>query len=337
LKVILSGVSASVYQSRGQREHYLLSNLDLSVDVKIGKGCTNISCQLSDVSTFLSYTDYVTSLSILRDNIGKKADRKTWDNIEAAWEKESLADLQNFSTDVAYTENARLVRYGQKKGSAVSGKTMLFDIWFGKLSVLLRRDEYSEHSNISDLMLLQFHDFKLDMGEKRDGDQWLNASLGKIFVFDLGRKGRLNDRKCSEDFEARDDCEIAVIVEGYSPLESSKKTKIGPGLDSQVVLKFERDISGDTKASIIVSYLTLNACLTPLHEFENFFSCRWNVPNEYKIVAECSDDSATTDVKGFSSPELRSNFYFRFVLHYPRIVFIADENDFHSKALVTQG
>jgi hypothetical protein len=273
----------------------------------------------------------------LHDNIGKKVDRKNWDNVEAAWEKESQAELPNFSTDVAYSENARVVRYGQMKRSTVPSKSILLDIWFGKLSVLLQKDEFSDHSNNSDLMLLQFHDFKLDMGKKRDGDQWLNASLGKIFVFDLGRSRRLNDRKCSGDSEVNDYCDIAVIVEGYYPLVPSKKTNVGPGLDSQVVLKFERDISSASKTSIIVSYLSFNACLTPLHELESFFACRWNVPDEHRMVSDCSNLKATKDDEDFSSPGLQSNSQFRFVLHYPRIVLIADENDFHSKALVAQG
>ena len=87
LRVLLSGVSCNVYRhtAAGRTENCVLSEIDISLDMKAAMSSITMACRLSDVVVHLAYMDYVTLRSVLRENVGRKLEKKSWDNLEVAW------------------------------------------------------------------------------------------------------------------------------------------------------------------------------------------------------------------------------------------------------------
>jgi hypothetical protein len=174
----------------------------------------------------------------------------------------------------------------------------------------------------------------------------VNVSLSKVFVFDLGEAGRTSR---SRRQYAKQNGTYSVMVKGYSPPEKRQNFEANEELDSQIVFKMDKDASesGITKVTLVVSYLSVAALMGPLREVISFFKCDWSGSSNM-ASAPTKIDSA--DVRfseskeeshrnaSFSEPpSLNSGLHLRFVLHYPRLVFVAEEGDSHSRALVLRG
>ena len=355
LTVLLSGFSGGIHSSTsfGPRESSVLSKIDIAVDIEISSSAVVVSCRLSDMIVRLSYMDYVTVRRVVRDNIGRKLEIKRWDNLEKAWAKEVEGAVMEqeeplvFSNDVTYSTSARLVRYGQGKDSGSIKKSMRLELSFESLSVVLQRDDVADPSGVEyDMLLVRGKGFELEVGRKEDGDQWLNLSLGKIFVFDLGKVGRLARESRDGGFNSERTDPLSVLVEGYSPLEKLQKIDSGLEFDSQVVVKVDKDASpsGATKVVIVVSYLSITAIVGPLEDVIQFFACAWPVSSPSDVShseSGISNEPAIEDISECVSPVpgplVHRTYELRFVSHYPRLVFAADESDPHSRALVLQG
>ena len=70
----------------------ILSNIDMSIEVSKTESLISLATKLSDVHISLSYTNYVTVLHVVKENIARRLDKKRWDNLEVAWEKESSGE-----------------------------------------------------------------------------------------------------------------------------------------------------------------------------------------------------------------------------------------------------
>jgi len=358
LTVLLDGLSCDIHReaAAGRLENQVVSKIDISVDIGVAASGSTMSCRLSDVVVRLSYLDYVSLRWILRDNVGKKTNKGNWDNLEAAWEKEAgksaldVAESQTYSNEVMYSTSARLVRYGQGQKTESRKPSTTLELYFETLSLLLRRDDVLDTSMAPyDMLLARCQGFELGVGRKEDGDQWLNASLKKLFVFDLGRAGRKERKSLGEGPFARAQQHefVLVLLQGYTPPENQVKSG---EFDSQIVLKLDKDASpsGVTKAVVVVSYLSVAPMIGPLRDFIDFVTCEWGVSASAEedliesesatepvnaTATESTKDPITSSAKPFSE----RTFQLQFVSHYPRLVFAADEDDLRSRALVLRG
>ncbi len=114
---------------------------------------------------------------------------------------------------------------------------------------------------------------------------------------------------------------------------------------------------GATQIIFVVSYLSITAIVRPLQDIVQFFTCDWLVSSQSDITLS---ELSKSDVKSGKSIEKVSEYgrtiekesecefadtqplvhrkvQLRFVSHYPRLVFAADESDPNSRALVLQG
>lgn len=350
LNVLLSGFSGGVYRTKsgGRAESTVLSKIDISLDVEMAKSAIVASCRLSDMMIRLTYTDYLAVRRIIRDNVGKTLETFGWDNVEKAWAEEAegaaidQVGFYTFSNDVAYSSSARLVRYGQGKDSRSREAAMRLSLVFCSLSIILRRDDISGPSAFPyDMLVVRGQGFELDLGRKNSGDKWLNLSLSKIFAFDLGKVGRHTRQSPFEKPEIGGINTLSVLVEGYIPPD--KRDKNDAEFDSQVVVKIDRYASptGVTKVIIVVSYLSVTAFVGPLGDVVQFFTCEWpvSVPSDSNLRrSSLSGEMAAAVLKPHSPrPLTQDTLEIRFVSHYPRLIFAADESDPHSRALVLQG
>jgi hypothetical protein len=133
------------------------------------------------------------------------------------------------------------------------------------------------------------------------------------------------------------------MVEGYAPSQRHDVNS-GEDVESQIVVSLEKDPSLSlTKVSVVISYLSIAALTEPLREAVEFFNCEWSVQTSAPIHQEetiplHTCEEPVQNVSSGSAPEEgASALQLRFVLHYPRLILVADEHDRHSRALVLEG
>ena len=139
---------------------------------------------------------------------------------------------------------------------------------------------------------------------------------------------------------------LSVLVEGYTPREQRRNVDSSFSFDSQVVVKIDWDASptGTTKVIVVVSYLSIAAFVRPLQDLVQFFACAWPVmglsgiyiAKPAPINEMASDQTSMTESKA-AQPLAVNIWELRFVAHYPRLIFAADESDPHSRALLLRG
>lgn len=355
LGVKVIGFSGGVYNRNGveAEERTMLSKVDVSFEAAKTSSLVSVSCHLSDVNVHLAYSDYVTAFIVLRENIGRASDKKSWDNLEVAWEQETASDdktiqLEPFSKEVSYAADARHVRYGTKKKPVAKRVKPSYDFRFrfNALSVLLRRDAALRSSDPLieyDMVLLRGDGFEASMTSSSDGDQSLEFSLHRIFVYDLGDSGRmLRGARDGVHGKGRPSA-FSVLVDGYSPPE--KEGGSGGHLDAQVIASMDRHSSspGDVKVSILINYLSIVALAQPFEEVIAFLSREWPVSDLAQALSTDTESldghvgESPDDTAGGSVVSSAKSLQVKFVLHYPRFVFVADESDPHSRGLVLRG
>ena len=379
--------------------------------------------KLSYVDMALNYSDYVLLRAIARDNVGRMVNTENWDNVEKAfWMEEATEDGTTEVSDdiffsgsnfaqpkrpdghVAYSSNARFVRYGTKgrtkgsnDGSSPSRKEVIdnvnpsqksttLDLRFelDGLALKLRRNDYTEFVNRResdvdqvfdyDVSLLRVQIVEVSLSTNATGDMSFHLSLFRLGLFDLGDRGRiLRERlSCQSDENRirwlRQPCPFSVLAEGYTPsnndgsdgAEVSGSDEGGPQLvvtvdrcpatsagaiGSHAECQMPKD-SKVTIARIVVNYLSVNALIRPFQEIMAFLSCAWPTNNVCtrpvpSIRGGLSRIKITTETEGMkrdnsSIPE-SSGLQLKLVAHYPRVFFLADESDAHSRALVLRG
>jgi hypothetical protein len=356
LAVNLLGFSGGVYGPvrRESEGVSMLSNVDMTIEVAKTKSLVAVTCHLSDMHIHLSYADYVLSFLVLRENLGRALEKKSWDNLEVAWEEEAASadntqklDSPAYSKEVSYSTNARHVRYGRKKQSSAKEKPSYdFQFRFDVLSVILRRNDPLDNNttqNDYDMVLVRGQGFEASLTSSGDGDQALGFSLRSIFLYDLGGKGRV---LCRSQEEGKDELPSAfsILVDGYSPPEKEGASVGSGNVDAQVIVAVNRHTTspGDVKVSILINYLSIAALARPFEEIVDFLLRRWPcsiLARTRREETESLDGNVgdpLEDSNDAVSASTRS-FQVKFVLHYPRLILAADESDPHSRGLVVRG
>lgn len=414
----------------GVRDDRVFSPATNPIDLKINlrKPTTkgeelSIRGKLSFVDLMLKYSDYILIRYVVSDNIGRQIDTENWDNIEKAYWSEGFGienAVPTFSIDdddethlkpaenrVAYSSNARFVRYGkagkrkqkmerkdsigsnseaaspsrsfEKSGTSVDLKFVL-----DGLSLKLTRDDRLDESGDEelaaafcyDVILLRVQLVEISLNATVTGEISFHLSLFRLGLFDLGDKGRSTRERYYASLSRasssprkgngkgpRRPCPFYVIAEGYAPDdEGNRTTHSGQGKQDgpQFVVTVERCPASSARstgsiadlelprdsmvniAGIVVNFLSLNVLIRPLKEALAFVACEWPLPRHHKMnsVQETEDgghakhstSSATVGKIGKSE-----GLQLKLVANYPRIFFLADESDEHSRALVLRG
>jgi hypothetical protein len=226
-----------------------------------------------------------------------------------------------------------------------------------------------------DVMLLRVQVVEISVNTNPSGDMSFHLSLFRLNLFDLGDSGRLlreryvdclpgNTKRYAQRKRKgiRLPCPFSVLAEGYSPSkekESLNKSQDGSAdVDPQLVVTVDRcpassagaigtladdcELPEDSKvtvARIVINYLSVNALLRPFREIISFLSCDWKTNNVQPRLLETTEaeiaDIAADAIK--SKTPASGGFQLKMVAHYPRIFFLADESDPHSRALVLRG
>lgn len=344
LTVVLLGFSVGVYRnpSISWEESFIASDVDVSVDLRMSSAEVVVACRLSDLFVRLSYTEYSLICLILQENIGEKMKKERWDNVETEWENEVAENVNElsarsiFSNDVIYSSSARLVRYGRRNVSSTL-RTLTVSLTLGTVSLVLQRDD-GDLAVPYDMLLLEGQDFDFEIGRKEDGDEWLNLSLRRLFVFDLGKLGRHAHMSSSNEVDEADWSSRSVLVTGYSPAERTSGGSNGSEFESQIVIKIDKlhAPSNEIKVVFVVSFLSVAAFVGPTRDLVQFLSCKWPILSaDYPPTRMVSEKTPTIESKISVAAPRQWNL--RFVLHYPRLLFAADESDPHSRALVVRG
>lgn len=388
---------------------------------KVGE--LSIRGTLSFVDLTLNYSDYILIRYVVSDNVGRKVDTERWDNIEKAyWSEQFDVDhmIASFSIDddtvrglkpgenrVAYSSNARFVRYGKggkrkSKGDRIrrispphddnspsksvekAGSTIDVKFILDGLSLKLTRDDVFEDIDDErlaskfryDIILLRVQAVEISLGSTDTGDFSFHLSLFRLGLFDLGDRGRsmrehfysslLTDSLTSKKRNRKDPrlpCPFHIIAEGYVPeyerngaLPDVSKRQDEP----QFVVTVERCPSSSaglsanlsalelppettvTIARVVVNFLSLNILIRPVKEALGFLRCEWPI-RKYtrRVVAPNMDNIEQPNLQSLSdSPKVvirNEEFHLKLVAHYPRVFFLADESDQHSRALVLRG
>jgi hypothetical protein len=357
LAVNLLGFSGGVYGpvSKESEGVSMLSNVDMTIEVAKTKSLVAVTFHLSDVHIHLSYTDYVLSFLVLQENLGRALEKKSWDNLEVAWEEEAASventqklDSSAYSKEVSYSTNARHVRYGRKKESRAKEKPSYdFRFRFDVLSVILRRNDPLDNDTSQfdyNMVLVRGQGFEASLTSSGDGDQSLGFSLRSIFLYDLGGKGRV---LCKSRGEGRKDelqSAFSILVDGYSPPEREGASIGSENVDAQVIVTVNRHTSSpsDVKVSVLINYLSIAALARPFEEIVDFSLRKWPcsiLARTRREETESLDGNVgdSLEEKSDAASASTRSFQVKFVLHYPRLILVADESDPHSRGLVVRG
>lgn len=332
--VSIKGVSIGTCLFTGESacSDSILSCVDLCAEVDSSSSGISISVDPSDIQMRIAYSQYHFVLQVLKRNIGKKIDRMGWDNLEVAWEKEASEQgyyhpEPGYSREVSYSVNARHVRYGFSKTPSRSVRKKIdVNATLKRFSMRLHRDDDVDAVGY-DFILIQADGVELSFTRHADGDRSM-ASIQKILVEDMGNKDRV-----IRGF-GKQKSPFSSIITGYSQ----------NGTDSHLVITLDRSNGEkpETNASFVVNNLSITALVAPIQEAYSFVRCEWDLSNDClanenasldgnvgEFIADVSRPSATLADTSIISA--------RFVFHYPRLIFLADEFDPQSRGLVLRG
>jgi hypothetical protein len=92
-----------------------------------------------------------------------------------------------------------------------------------------------------------------------------------------------------------------------------------------------------TIARIVINYLSCNALIRPFKEIVAFLSYDWPTKSGQARVATGAVSEKVEEVSDAKAETRSRGFQLKLVAHYPRVFFLADESDLHSRALVLRG
>jgi hypothetical protein len=393
--------------------------IDLGINLKrpTSKGGeVSIRGTLSLVDLSLNYSDYVLIRNVTKDNLGNKVDTDKWDNVEKAYESEdqigdavvlslsvdgeSCGGVQVTEGRVAYSTNARFIRYGKagkrksklerqdnlrtpgsggRPSTSESKPASTVDLKFtlDGLSLKLCRDDPLEALAADgdlvsqfryDIILLRVQVVEVSLSSTDNGDLSLHLSLFRLGLFDMGDAGRrLREYYLSlsggerRRKPPRRPCPFCVIAEGYSPGANSGGKSPSKTIQEvpQLVVTIEQRTASSalatvgtsdlelppnakvTIARVVVNYLSLNMMLRPVKEALSFLSCEWPLDIDKANLSEGTRDfevdRKSAPLHQLSEGVKSQALLLTLVAHYPRIFFLADECDNHSRALVLRG
>lgn len=334
------------YDERRLEENIqIFSPFDLTAHVERSPNSINVLVDMSSVSVRLSYTDFSLIALVLRLNINRRPDKKRWDNLEVAWEKEVVDDRsRHFSREVAYSTHARRVRYGVVRGSSSTmgqQSRVKVRLAVGSLACILHRNDFfnGESTNFSyDLAVMTLIGLEIATTSCGD-DHHTSASIKSFDLRDLGDAGR----RAREVMEGtiRAPSLHSTIVKGYhsANVKEESATQIVVSIDKK---KHDANSTGDcsmeTIVSIVVNFLSITALSRPLRELGEFFGCAWPLSGGVNTASLLGQDRVCQEEDDHQPPSRGSlDLSARLVLYYPRVVFISDESVTSSKALVLSG
>eukprot|EP00536_Pseudo-nitzschia_multiseries_P004057 jgi/Psemu1/323294/estExt_fgenesh1_pg.C_650034 len=418
LSLKLSGFSYGMIREGSSFESLSSATNPIDLDILLRKptikGRTlSIRGTMSCFEVLLHYQDYALLRAVANDNIGRHVNTDKWDNVEKAYWMEEQNDHnmkdargptkpdREMKNKVAYSSNARFVRYGKsgRKGKKQTHPTsdksnlsepehastntleMRFDL--AGVALRLRRNDLPEgiieEDDIAeafhyDVILLRVGAVEVQATANAAGDFSFNLSLFRIGLFDLGDSGRLIRKRYYHSLPSKDKlggrrkkkairqpCPFVVLAEGYVPadddavaLEDSERNgpefvisvdKCPASSTNGFQPLSETRLPPDTKvtvAKVVINYLSFNAIARPFRETADFLSCAWPTSletlqcqgvNEIETPIAQKKQDLDADVKHDSS----QGFELKVVANYPRVFFLADESDLHSRALVLKG
>lgn len=329
-------------------ESPICSHVDVKLDVEKSYEVLRIRSSVSSISLYLRYIEWVSLLEVYRSNLGQRIDKSRWDNLEVAWEQNTILGESSprYSRDVAYAENARIVRFGTARKPPPTSSSAVRELDFSleceRLGLLLRRDDAMNLSGeggrrFVNVALFVLQGLASTLSQRASGLQSASFSVGHVFVFDLGRS---RNASAIDQTEKYDSSPHSVLVDGYVD-------RVGRDtFDSQIVLTIDRSESSSSEisASLLMNYISVTAIASPIEDVAHFFMCRWESrPAPMTTTQLSSRDEVTTldatpllpDTKATAS--YLSLVQVKLVLHYPRFVFVLDESDRNSRALVLEG
>lgn len=355
IKLLLNKCSIILNKEAKNKENSvrrpLMDDLDFEVDIEISDIGTIVRCTLSTVLFRLSYRDYLSLQDVARHNLGKKSDKRHWDNLERAWAKESddadavQEESSSNSMKLLYSSSARVIRYGQSKGVGTKLASMKAAIKLGSVGLVLRRDDTTHITGSSyDMIGIRGEGFECEFGIREDGEQWFHLSLRSIFVVDLGRMGRRLRYSHTAKVDLQRTNTLGVLVAGYNSIVSQKSDD-HEEVDSQLVFKAEREAStGNINLVIVISFISVTAFVEPLQDLINFITSKWNessvvetTASHLLLIRENPNDEESAELRARWISSFRSKLNLRFVSHYARFVFAADEMDAQSRCLIVRG
>lgn len=326
----------------------ICSQVDVKVDVEKSHDALRVRSSVSPISVYLRYAEWVSILEVFRCNVGQRIDKSQWDNLEVAWERNGVLveTSPRYSRDVAYAEDARIVRFGTARKPPPTANSAVRELELSleceRLGLLLRRDDAANLNGdgarrFMNVALFVLQGLASTFSQRVIGLQSASFSVRQVFVFDLGssRNGSVSSQ--SEECVSSPH---SVLVEGYGDRVA------GDSFDSQIVLTIDRSESSSSEisASLLMNYISVAAIASPIDDVVNFFACRWESPVAQMAAAHLPpiDEVTTFDAAPAApdSPPTASCFslvHVKLVLHYPRFVFVLDENDRHSRAIVLEG
>lgn len=196
-------------------------NLSLRKPMKKGNAVV-VKGNLTLIDLTLTYTTFVLLKAVMKDNVSRDIDVTRWDNVEKAYwmEEEDEGD------HVAYSSNARFIRYGQERRAKIAragGGTdftvdgtqaaqepppsepkldCLFN--FDGMRLKLYRDDplegldslsvkgsTLESAFYYDIVVLRADTIEVSFNANSSGDKSLQLTLDRLGLFDLGDRGRL--------------------------------------------------------------------------------------------------------------------------------------------------
>jgi hypothetical protein len=357
---LVAGVYAGKYNEAQMKS--ILSDVDVTIDVSRDIADNTVAaCCFSDIFARLSYTDYASFVYVVRDNLGRKIDRTQWDNVEAAWENETISEVSSFthesprafampsfSMDVAYSSDARRVRYGQGRRSAPHKRAARMDLTVAldDVSVVLKRDDGADYfaHQAYDMMLFRAQGFEASLTSVDDGSS-ASFSIHRLFLFDTGAKGRRLRNMTSSGSTIPEES-VVVLVEGYAPPQMNEK-RPSDKKSSQLIVRVDKNcLSGasEYRASIVLNHLSVAALFQPFQELSEFLRMDWSRSPVNESFDTASLDGLTGDDQDTGQTNLPTapnteerRFHVQLVLHYPRFILAATDGDVHSRALVLRG
>ncbi|CAJ1945620.1 unnamed protein product [Cylindrotheca closterium] len=223
-----------------------------------------------------------------------------------------------------------------------------------------------------DIMLLRVQLVEITLSSKDTGDSSFCLSLYRLGLFDLGDTGRLHRQRYlaslpsmaasrAKHKASRQPCAFRVLIEGYSLSEVDSNNTSNSEDNAQLVVNVDRcsaasameggsltdsGLPMDSKVTVakaVVNNLSVNALIRPFKEIAAFMACDWETKAVQKLPKnmsrfETTIQNSTKDGSGsLSTGKNASGFQLKVVAHYPRVFFLADESDAHSRALVLRG
>jgi hypothetical protein len=331
MRIELSGLSAGATTVNNITQSRFFSRIDIGVDVERRSCDVSIKAKLSDVTCLLDYNDYLGLLRVARRNLGQEIDRTKWDNLEAAWEKEAFGDssqedVVDHSRVVSYSTSARHVRFGREKQPTDSTSPVALSLGIVCRAISLTLQCNDELRMVHrGIILIRAMGLEVAVARSLDTGLTFSTALQCLYVFDLHRSVTTPDN--TPDFPR-------AIVAGYThhPDDTSS---------AQVIVRIERPKPGseETNVSIVINYLSLTALLQPLEHAIAFGTCRWGKNGDKQeigsvdhLLGEQVEESTTR-----KSMYLSTITRLKLVLHHPRFIFPAEEEELNSRALVLQG